>query len=318
MLIAESYPGTFTTDPARRRTSFGEAEGNPLYTPCAGGQILSSEPLLRTGAFHTEDKSMDNLLFTFTGIPAAEIPARLAEPFDDPRAYKGVPGGADLTDINTGHMIERITQVFGPKGLGWNFLFNKDDVEIASSSEKRVLVRLKYAVFQYTLFNAEGQPQIFEIVTSGANANSIEYAEEGARTSALGAAVKGLCFQLPVYKGQLDHHNVEKYLAGGNGKGNGKVRSSDAKSDPAPAGAGESEPASQPSAFSGNGGSEDPGDYVINVGTKYRGKKVCELAENVLAWFANLDGKGFAPQSSGGQTAQEAARRYLDLQAEPA
>ena len=38
----------------------------------------------------------DPTFHTFTGIPAGEIPTRLAEPFDDPRAYKGVPGGADL------------------------------------------------------------------------------------------------------------------------------------------------------------------------------------------------------------------------------
>ena len=179
---------------------------------------------------------------------------------------------------------------------------------------------------------AEGQPQVFEIVTSGANANNIEYAEEGARTSALGAAIKGLCFQLPVYKGQLDHHNVEKYLSGGpvkqtpgdsdpsagNGNGNGKVHNPAPKAGPPPDETGEPEPASQLAAHPGNGGSIHPGDFVINVGTKYRGKKVCELAENVLAWFANLEGKGFAPQSPDGQAAQEAVRHYLDLQAEPA
>ena len=275
---------------------------------------------------------MDNQLSTFTGIPAAEIPSRLAEPFDDPKAYKGVPGGADLTDINTGHMLERVTQVFGPKGLGWNFLFSKDDVEIASPVDKRVLVRLKCAVFQYTLFSAEGQPYVCEIVSSGANANSIEYAEEGARTSALGAAIKGLCFQLPVYKGLLDHHNVEQYLAGGaakqpsgegepsagNGNGNGKGSSAAAKTSPTLSETGEPEPASRLAARPGNGGSVHPGDFVINVGTKYRGKKVRELAENVLAWFANLEGKGFAPQSPDGQAAQEAVRHYLDLQVEPA
>jgi hypothetical protein len=274
----------------------------------------------------------DPTLHTFTGIPAGEIPARLAEPFTDPRAYKGVPGGADLTDINTGHMLERVTQVFGPKGLGWNFLFSKDDVEITSPSDKRVLVRLKYAVFQYILFTAEGQSQVFEIVTSGANANNIEYAEEGARTSALGAAIKGLCFQLPVYKGLLDHHNVEKYLSGapvkqtpgdsdpsaGNGNGNGKACSPAPQAGTPHDETGEPEPVSQLAAHPGNGGSIHPGDFVINVGTKYRGKKVCELAENVLAWFANLEGKGFAPQSPDGQAAQQAVRHYLDLQAEPA
>jgi len=261
---------------------------------------------------------MDKQLFTFTGLPAGEIPTRLAEPFSDPKAYKGVPGGADLTDINTGHMIERITQVFGPKGVGWNFLFNRDDIETSGLGEKRVLVRLKYAVFQYRLFDAEGQAQVFEIVTSGANSNSIEYAEEGARTSALGAAIKGLCFQLPVYKGLLDHHNVERYLSGSTGtKPPAAPAKAAAPAKPAPEAAAK-DPTPEPAAPPANGGGHHPGDFVINVGTKYRGKPVRELADNVLAWFANLDGKGFSPQSPDGQSAQDAVRRYLDLQqAEP-
>lgn len=268
---------------------------------------------------------MDNQLFTFTGIPAAEIPSRLAEPFDDPKAYKGVPGGADLTDINTGHMLERITQVFGPKGLGWNFRFDKDDLEVVKPDEKRVMARLRYAVFQYTLFSADGQAHNFEIATSGANTNILEYAEEGARTSALGAAIKGLCFQLPVYKGLLDHHNAGKFAAaGGNGKAPGSPAKTPApKADTAPAQpeqVADPEPAPKPAATPhGNGGSAHPGDFVVNVGAKYRGKKLNELADNVLAWFANLDGKGFAPQSEDGQATQDAARRYLDLrQVEPA
>ena len=335
MLIADSYLGTLRTDLRDDGGSSDKPQGFQLAPLAQEANFYNPAPAAPRGRY-TEDKSMDNKhtgisdpnLHTFTGIPAGEIPARLAVPFDDPRAYKGVPGGVDLTDISTGHMLERITQVFGPKGLGWNFLFDKEDVEIGSPVDKRVLVRLKYALFQYILFGAEGQPQVFEIVTSGSNTNSLEYAEEGARTSALGAAIKGLCFQLPVYKGLLDHHNVEQYLAGGATKqpsggsetstGNGKVRSAAAKAGPAAAEAAEPEPAPQLAAQPGNGGSVHPGEFVINVGTKYRGKKVRELAENVLAWFANLEGKGFAPQSPDGQAAQAAVRRYLDLQAEPA
>ena len=258
-----------------------------------------------------------NSYHTFTGLPASEIPVRLAEPFDDPKAYKGVPGGADLTDISTGHMLERITQVFGPKGLGWNFQFDKDDLVVVNPDEKRVLARLRYAVFQYTLFGPDGQAQTFTIATSGANTNSLEYAEEGARTSALGAAVKGLCFQLPVYKGQLDHHNAGKFAAAGGKPAPAKAPAP--KAEPAP---GQPEPAAEPEPApkkSGNGGGTNPGDFVVCVGAKYRGRPLRELADNVLAWFANLDGKGFAPQSDDGLATQDAARRYLDLrQAEPA
>ena len=252
-------------------------------------------------------------LKTFNGLPASDIPARLAEPFDDPKAYKGVPGGADLTDISTGHMLERITQVFGPKGIGWNFVFDPADLELVNPGEKRVMARLRYAVFAYTLYSEAGEAHTFEIGCSGVNSNAVEYAEEGARTSALGSAIKGLCFQLPVYKGQLDHHNAGKVIAGASGKSAAAPKPA-AKAEPAPA-----EPEPEPAAKPGNGGSTHPGEFVINVGAKYRGKQVSELADNVLAWFANPDGKGFAPQSDEGQSAQDACRRYLDIrQAEPA
>jgi hypothetical protein len=179
---------------------------------------------------------MIDQLFTLTGIPVAQILNRLAEPFDDPKAYKPVPGGADLTDINTGHMLERVNQVFGPKGLGWNLLFSKDDVDVIGdpATAKRIMVRLKFAIFQYTLVDGQGERQVYEIPTGGVNTNEFTYAEEGARTSALGAALKGLGFQLPVYKGLLDHHNAAKVI-GGDGKSAAAKLSGDGSSVP-PAG----------------------------------------------------------------------------------
>lgn len=138
--------------------------------------------------------------FTVTGIPASEIGKRLAEPFG-PEAYKPVPGGATLTDINTGYMIERVTEVFGPKGVGWNLKFSPDDMVIErEGNNKRVTAYLKHAVFQYVLVDKSGNGYTFEIDTSGVNTNQYEYAPEGARTSALGAALKGLCFQSAIYK----------------------------------------------------------------------------------------------------------------------
>jgi hypothetical protein len=225
-------------------------------------------------------------LLTFTGIPVADVPTRLAEPFDDPKAYKGVPGGADLTDICTGHMIERITQVFGPKGIGWNFNWSADDMEILNPLERRVLARLKYALFSYVLFDETGAPHLYEIQTSGANANDLVYAEEGARTSALGAAVKGLCFQLPVYKGQLDHHNAGK-LPGGNGQkpgGNGHHAAQiteELRLVEPPASLSEpSLPGEVQAALNAIG------DYILKTGTQSKGKLLREVSQRTLGWFA--------------------------------
>jgi hypothetical protein len=150
---------------------------------------------------------------TASGVAMEKIAALLAEIFADAdKAYKAVPGGADLTDINTGHMIERVTQVFGIKGFGWNFRWAPDDLvfigDLAGASA-RCTAHLKNAVFSYCLLDEAGAEHWFEIQTSGMNTNSALYAEEGARTTALGAALKGLCFQLPIYKGYLDHHNAQ-------------------------------------------------------------------------------------------------------------
>jgi len=109
---------------------------------------------------------------------------------------------------------------------------------------------------------------------------------------------------------------VAKYLSGGeNGKDLKAETPKAAAPKMEPAAGPEPEPAHKPS---GNGGSAHPGEFVINVGAKYRGKQVNKLADNVLAWFANLDGKGFSPQSEEGQAAQDAVRKYLDLRSVPA
>jgi hypothetical protein len=248
-------------------------------------------------------------LFTFTGIPVMEIPAKLAEPFNDPKAYKGVPGGADLTDICTGHMIERITQVFGPKGIGWNFLWSAEDMEILNPLERRVLARLKQAVFSYVLLDESGAPHPFEIQTSGANANELVYAEEGARTSALGAAVKGLCFQLPVYKGQLDHHNAAQ-LSSGNGHkpgGNGHhmVHSGEVQRlvEPPPGINDPSLPDEVQTALNGIT------RYFLKTGTQSKGKQLGEISLRTLGWFALT----MKPVTADQVADQEAVLLYLTV-----
>lgn len=268
---------------------------------------------------------IDNL-FTLTGIPVEQISARLAEPFDDPKAYKPVPGGADLTDINTGHMLERVNQVFGPKGLGWNLLFSKDDVEVIGdpAAAKRIMVRLTYARFQYTLVDAQGERQVYEIPTGGVNTNEFTYAEEGARTSALGAALKGLGFQLPVYKGLLDHHNAGR-LIGGDGKGasptggvhaparpgNGRNGGQSAKA---------ASEASNPPEIEDLDGPEpqetgDPGAFEIPVGrygpqNGQPGKKLAEAPLPWIQWAANQ----MQPSSEKTRLLQAAAKAFLARQ----
>jgi hypothetical protein len=142
-----------------------------------------------------------------------DIPARLAAIFADKAAYKTIPGKLGLTDISIGYMLERITEVFGPAGVGWTLRWAKEDFtiegEIIASRKKEesaaVLAWLKYAEFVYYIFSQDGNVVECVIPTSGMSINEVSYAEEGARTAALGSAVKKLCFQIGVYKGDFDH-----------------------------------------------------------------------------------------------------------------
>ena len=276
---------------------------------------------------------MNDKLFTLTGVPVSQIVERLAEPFE-PQAYRGVPGGADLTDINTGYMIERATQVFGLRGLGWKLEYSPEHMLLIGLGEgKRLTAHLKYAIFSYALVNEQDELSWYGIITGGASTNDFAYAEEGARTAAIGAALKSLCFQLAVYKGQLDHHNATRLLTlvaqpGGNGgdprlSGNGNGHSADdalavqsrqdcpqemgyrvsAQLEPDPAGR----------------VAEDPGEYVIRFGKAYSGwtlrrmvqenPRGAEAGMTALRWYASE----MKPCSALARLDQAAAQQYLEL-----
>ncbi len=228
---------------------------------------------------------------TVAGIPADQIRSCLAKPFSDSNAYKQVAGtGADLTDINTGHMLKRVNEVFGMKGLGWNLLYDRDDIVINPiENNKHVIARLKFAEFIYFLVHNESGEQIeIRIPTSGANKNTPQYAEEGVKTVALGTALKGMGFQEYVYTGHLDHRNAQSFhsaylrkAASKNGK-NGKATSAKA----------------------------DPGNFIITFG-KNKGEKLSEVLPKAVDWYANtMEAKGDKSAAL-----QQAAIAYLATKA---
>ncbi len=285
---------------------------------------------------------MNDKLFTLTGVPVSQIVEKLAEPFD-PQAYKGVPGGADLTDINTGYMIERATQVFGLRGLGWKLEYSPENMAFIGLGEgKRVTAHLKYAVFSYALVNEQGGIQWIPIITGAVNTNEIAYAEEGARTAAIGGALKSLCFQLPVYKGQLDHHNAGKLagkvsLPGGGaqpgGNGNGVKPSNDNGHGGATSRSGNGNGTQrspeqilnelgydtpiQPGIVPNAPQDEDPGAHVIRHGKSYAGWTLRKMAEEnpkgreagltALRWYANE----LKPTTDSARADQAAAKKFL-------
>jgi hypothetical protein len=276
---------------------------------------------------------MNDKLFTLTGVPVSQIVEKLAEPFE-PRAYKGVPGGADLTDINTGYMIERATQVFGLRGLGWKLEYSPENMVFIGLGEgKRITAHLKYAVFSYALVNEQEGICWYPIITGAANTNDFAYAEEGARTAAIGAALKSLCFQLPVYKGQLDHHNASQLLAGGaqpggngsdtrpsgNGNGhNGNGESSPRSTDQVLKELGYDVP-SRPVPAPNNYLDEDAGAYLIQFGKTYSGWSLRRMVEEnpkgqeaglaALRWYA----EEMKPASEKARQDQSAARKFLSV-----
>jgi len=275
---------------------------------------------------------MNDKLFTLTDVPVSQIAEKLAEPFD-PQAYKGVPGGADLTDINTGYMIERATQVFGLRGLGWKLEYNPEHmVFIGLGDGKRITAHLKYAVFSYALVNEAELISWYPIITGAANTNDFAYAEEGARTAAIGAALKSLCFQLPVYKGLLDHHNASLMLgegasSGGNGNGrNGNGASSPRSTDQILEDLGYDAPYRVNAAPNAHL-AEDAGSYVIQFGKTYSGWTLRRIVEEnprgpesgltALNWYANE----LKPATEKARLDQAAARKYLavlEAQTQPA
>lgn len=152
-----------------------------------------------------------NAFKTLTGIAVAELPVRLDEELP-PEAYKPVPGGADLTDIDPNHMTRVLNQVFGLCGIGWGYEFDPQQVEL-HFADKNAMAAVRSLTFWFKLIDAQGSAQTFSIPSTGGSDNrTAAYALKGAITSAIGQAASKIGFQESVYLGKRDHRTV-------NGKG---------------------------------------------------------------------------------------------------
>ncbi len=152
-----------------------------------------------------------NALKTLTGIAIADLPVRLDEELP-PEAYKAVPGGADLTDIDPNHMTRVLNQVFGLCGIGWGYEFDPQQVEL-HFADKNAMAAVRSLTFWFKMVDEQGGAQTFSIPSTGGSDNrTAAYALKGAITSAIGQAASKLGFQESVYLGKRDHRTV-------NGKG---------------------------------------------------------------------------------------------------
>jgi hypothetical protein len=250
-----------------------------------------------------------NALKTLTGMTLTEALEKFQSPLE-PAAYKGVPGGANLTDIDPSYLTEIATQVFGICGIGWFYTCRNPQVR----SEPRSSSRREYAAYvasvelelRYRVWTIDESTMITSepVLSTGGSENEVEaYAVRGALTNAIGAAFAKLCWQLPVYQGKLTHQNAGKVSAMAKAKESAMAQPK-AEVVPAPAPA----PAPRdPSTSSGHGAGNDQGEHVIQVGTTHKGKKVSALSPKDLTWFAEQM-KASTPPA---QAAQAACQAYL-------
>lgn len=256
-------------------------------------------------------------LKTLTGITANKIGESLEKPFDDPKAYSPIRGGAggaaNLTDIETAWMIERLNEVFGPYGLGWFLEWDPEQVRVVQN-EKSWTATLTRATFRYILLDKDGQEKSCTAPCSGGSNNKeLGYALKGMETSAIGNAISKMRFQEQVYKGKLTHENAAKILKSRAGSGTeGAVKKKTAsKTKPS---ASKPKTSTKPEKVEEKASYADPslesyGSYVVPLG-KYKGKTLAELVETdtrIVTWFA----EEMTPTSDNAKELNKQAQLFL-------
>ncbi len=250
---------------------------------------------------------------TLTGLPIEEAIAKLDEELPA-SAYKAVPGGADLTDIDPNHMRRVFNEVFGLAGYGWGYRYNPDHVytRVEERSGKRTRTVVVAVVKQLELWYrvvVDGEIHTGTIPATGASENSSDaYALKGALTSAIGNAASNIGFQLSVYLGERSHKTV------GRAPKRKTAPKPAPKRKPAPAPAAAASATAPAAVDDLDDLDEAPasatasyGDYIIPFG-KNKGKKLSDVSRRAVEWYANeMD-----PSTSVGEELQEAAKAFLE------
>ena len=248
---------------------------------------------------------------TLTGLTLEEVAVRLDEqlPAD---AYKPVPGGADLTDIDPNYMRRVLNEVFGVCGYGWGYDYDastirsRTDVRTNSRGKEYtvIIVTLSFLNFWYKL-DDDGEIFVCRVPATGSSENSNDaYALKGALTNAIGNAVSNIGFQQSVYLGKRDHRSVKKAPA----KSGYPISGPTAKAKAAKKGSAPAPKASAPAAPVQDNDNGDPGDFVVPFGSGIKGKKLRELAPDKLDWVANK----MAPFNEAGKEVQAKAKAFLE------
>jgi len=148
---------------------------------------------------------------TLTGFTLDEMRARLDAEFP-PHAYKPVPGGAQLTDIDPAYMRHCLNDVFGLCGYGWGYDFDPNAIQLsAAPGNKGISAAVLAFTLWYKLVDADDEVVTYTIpATGGSDNREPQFAIKGAITNAIGHAASNLGFQESVYMGQRSHATVKK------------------------------------------------------------------------------------------------------------
>ena len=243
---------------------------------------------------------------TLTGMTLEEVAVRLDEQLP-PDAYKPVPGGADLTDIDPNFMRKVLNEIFGVCGYGWGYDYDastirsRTDVRTNRSGKEYtvIIVTLSFLELWYKLV-IEDEVLVCNVPATGSSENSNDaYALKGALTNAIGNAVSNIGFQQSVYLGKRDHRTVRK-TAGASRKGVSAPKKAAPKA--------KNKAKAKAAAPVPDNGNSDPGDFVVPFGSGIKGKKLRELAPDKLDWVANK----MAPFNDAGKAVQQKARQFQE------
>ena len=157
---------------------------------------------------------------TLNGYPISELTTILDQPLP-PTAYKQIPGGAGLTDIDAGWQRRAFNKIFGVYGLGWGFDFRHEHIDIRhelNAKEKLVPFAKVYGKFWFAYKDESGVHKV-EFPVTGANSNQSGtgaegYTLKGAITNAIGFGASMIGWQESVYLGARSHNNTEGFADG--------------------------------------------------------------------------------------------------------
>lgn len=149
------------------------------------------------------------MLTTLDGKDLAEQMKLLDAQLED-GAYRPVGGGRGqaigLTDIVPAYLYATLTTIFGVFGVGWGFKVISSSVE---SSDSGFLGRaVVQPWFAFRDDEKVAHESIMPEVPGASTNNSVEWAEKGAITNALGTAWSFAGWQISVYMGKRSHGKV--------------------------------------------------------------------------------------------------------------